>query len=107
MSFYVYMLRCADRAFYVGHTDNLEVRLQGHQDGSFSGFTSSRRPVVLVFSEEFGTRIEALQAERQIKGWSRAKKLALISGDWKEIQLLSLRRKKPAGPHDENGPTDF
>src|SRR5947199_8168620 len=106
MSFHVYMLRCSDRALYAGHTDDLESRVQAHQDGSIQGFTSSRRPIALVWSQEFGARLEAIQAERQIKGWSRAKKLALIKSDWKEIQLLALRHSKPSEPSDTKGATD-
>ena len=76
------MLHGADRSFYVGHTDDLDARVGAHQSGRIPGYTSSRLPVKLVWADEFPTRYEALQAERQIKGWSRAKKLALIRGDW-------------------------
>ena len=86
MSFWAYMLHCADRSFYVGHTDDLDARLSAHQSASIPGYTSTRLPVTLVWSSEFPTRYEAIQAERQIKGWSRAKKLALIRGDWKPDQ---------------------
>lgn len=75
------MLKCSDGHFYVGHTDNLESRIAGHQSGLIGGYTRSRRPVELVWHQEFATRDEALAAERQIKGWSRAKKQALIVGD--------------------------
>jgi predicted GIY-YIG superfamily endonuclease len=92
MSFWVYMLRCADDSFYVGHTDDLERRLGQHVAGTFRGYTHSRRPVTLVYSAELPTRIEALEAERRIKGWSRAKKAALVREDWATI--LALARKK-------------
>jgi predicted GIY-YIG superfamily endonuclease len=95
MSFWVYMLRCADNSFYIGHTDNLETRIARHACGDCAGYTSSRRPVHLVYSQEFQTRDEALQAERQIKGWSRAKKQALIDGDWKHIQQLAWGKRNP------------
>jgi putative endonuclease len=88
MSFWTYMLHCADRTFYVGHTDDLDARIGAHQSGLIKGYTSTRLPVKLVWSDEFPTRYEALRAERQIKGWSRAKKLALIRGDWKAISAL-------------------
>ena len=91
MSFCVYMVRCVDDSFYVGHTEDLEARLVAHQEGSYDGYTKSRRPLQLVFSESFATREEALQAERQIKGWSRAKKAALIRGDWPAISRLAQR----------------
>ena len=89
MPFWTYRLRCSDDSFYVGHTDDLECRLAQHQDGSFGGYTSSRRPVTLIHSELFDTRDEAFLRERQIKGWSRAKKAALVRGDWTEVQRLS------------------
>lgn len=83
------MLKCADGLFYVGHTDDLESRFAGHQSGLTGAFTKNRRPVKLVWSQEFSTRDEALAAERQIKGWSRAKKKALIAGDWDLISRLA------------------
>ncbi len=89
MAFYTYLLRCADGKCYAGHTDNLEHRIAQHQSGMISGYTQHRRPVELVWSEYFQTRYEALSAERQIKGWSRAKKEALIKGDWHEISQLA------------------
>ncbi|MEX2648243.1 MAG: GIY-YIG nuclease family protein [Alphaproteobacteria bacterium] len=95
MSFWVYMLRCADSSFYVGHTDDLESRVAQHQSGSIPGWTERRRPVDLVHAAEFPTRVEALSAGRQIRGWRRAKKEALIAGDWAAISALGRRGKKP------------
>jgi predicted GIY-YIG superfamily endonuclease len=89
MSFWTYMLHCADGHFYVGHSDDIDARIGAHQSGLMPGFTSTRLPVTLVWSDEFPSRYEALQAERQIKGWSRAKKLALIRGDWPSISALA------------------
>jgi predicted GIY-YIG superfamily endonuclease len=89
MGFWTYMLHCADRTFYVGHTDDLEARVGAHQSGLIQGYTATRLPVVLVWSDEFPSRYEALAAERQIKGWGRAKKLALIRGDWNAIRALA------------------
>ena len=91
MSFWVYILRCADRSYYTGHTDNLEERIAKHQMGEIEGYTSTRRPVKLLFSEEFSTRAGALAVERRIKGWSRKKKEALIRGDWSEVSRLAQR----------------
>ena len=96
-SFYVYILRCNDGSYYVGHTDDLETRLALHADGSLRGYTLQRRPVQLVFAREFETREDALARERQIKGWSRAKKEALIRGDWPAVQRLSKRHGSSAG----------
>jgi tRNA/rRNA methyltransferase len=91
LSFYAYMLRCSDSSYYIGHTDALEQRIGQHQSGEIEGYTQGRRPVELVWSQDFTSRIEALEAERQIKGWTRAKKEALIRGDWEAIQLLARK----------------
>ena len=88
--FWAYMLQCADASYYVGHTEDLEYRLAQHLAGTFvTCYTYKRRPVHLVWSQVFDTRIEALEAERRIKGWSRAKKQALIGGDWGKINRLA------------------
>jgi len=90
-TFYVYMVLCSDGTIYTGHTDNLEARLRAHNDGRFRGYTYTRRPVRLIFHDQFRTRDDAFRAERQIKGWSRDKKPALANGDWELLQRLSLR----------------
>ena len=95
LAFYVYILRCADGSYYTGHTDNLEVRLAAHQSGEMKGYTFTRRPVALVFTEQFLPRQDAFERERQIKGWTRAKKEALIEGDWERLIELSRMRDKP------------
>jgi len=89
LSFYVYILKCADGRYYTGHSDALERRIAEHQSGGFCDFTSRRRPVELVWSENFGTRIEALEAEKRIKPWLRAKKEALIRGDWAAVSYFA------------------
>ena len=94
MSFWTYMLHCADRSLYVGHTDNLEGRVAMHAAGELPGYTRNRRPIHVVWSQEFPTRLEAIQAEQQVKGWSRAKKLALIRDDWARISELARNRKE-------------
>ncbi|GLV27534.1 hypothetical protein TomTYG75_00610 [Sphingobium sp. TomTYG75] len=94
MPFYTYMLHCSDRSFYTGHTDDLQTRIAQHEAGAVPGHTQNRRPVKLVWSQEFGTRMEALEAERQIKGWSRATKLALIREDWRLISTLARPKLK-------------
>ena len=91
MSFYTYMLLCSDGSYYAGHTDDLEARISAHQSGLLPGYTQRRRPVQLVWHQEFLERDQAFAAERQIKGWGRAKKEALIRGDWEAIQLLSRK----------------
>jgi predicted GIY-YIG superfamily endonuclease len=87
--FFVYMLRCSDKSYYVGHTDNIAKRLSEHRHGIVKGYTQTRLPVKLVYVNNFGTRNETRMAERQIKGWSRMKKQALIIGDWESIIKLS------------------
>ncbi len=93
MAFWAYILRCADGSYYTGHTDDLEHRLAQHQSGALPGYTHSRRPVDLFWTQEFPSRVEALQAELQIKPWSRAKKEALARADWSELS----RYAKPPG----------
>ena len=90
--FFVYMLRCADSSYYVGHTDDLEQRLAHHTAGSYCSYTLRRRPVELVYSCEFASRDDAFERERQLKGWCRAKKEALIKGDWALLKALAKRR---------------
>ena len=93
MSFWAYILRCADGSFYVGHTDDLDVRIGQHQSGLIPGYTQKRRPLTLVWSDEFPERDQAFAAERQIKGWSRLKKQALIDGNWAAISRLAKKAK--------------
>ena len=87
--FFVYMLKCRDGSYYIGHTDDIEKRIAEHNDGSIKCYTQSRLPVKVVYTKDFATRDEALIAERQIKGWSRIKKEALIRDDWDMIKKLS------------------
>ena len=94
MGAFVYMLRCADKSFYVGSAtgDDLTKRIAEHQSGAYPGYTWSRRPVTLVWSEHFERITDAIAAERKIKGWSRAKKQALTKGEWDSVKSLSRRR---------------
>lgn len=89
------MLRCNDASFYVGHTDDLERRVAEQLHGEQPCYTRSRRPVELVWSQEFATREEALATERQIKGWGRAKKEALILNDWLAIRRHAWGARHP------------
>ena len=100
---WAYMLHCRGGKFYTGHTDDLERRVAEHETGALPCFTTEYLPVKLVWSQDFGTREEALRAERQIKGWSRKKKLALIRGDWAEISRLA---KGKSGPSTSSGRTE-
>ena len=104
MSFYVYILKCADGSYYMGHTDNMELRLAQHHKGEISGYTTSRMPLALVHVETFPTRDEAFRAERQIKGWSRRKKEALVDKDWERLKALSKNsQSKTALAHPSTG----
>ena len=94
MGAFVYILECSDRSYYVGSAtgDDLTKRIAEHEAGVYSGYTSTRRPVTLVWSEHFERITDAIAVERKIKGWSRGKKQALIRGDWISVQSLSRRR---------------
>jgi putative endonuclease len=89
----VYIVHCVDGSYYTGVTNNLERRLSEHNDGMDPcSYTHSRRPVCLVYSEEFGDIEDAIDAEKQIKGWSRKKKEALIQGDLLLLEFHAKRR---------------
>jgi predicted GIY-YIG superfamily endonuclease len=96
MPFWTYMLHCRGGAFYTDHTDDLEHRIAQHKAGLGGAFTAERLPVELVWSNEFPTRQEAFEAERRIKGWSRAKKMALIRGDWSAISAHAMKKDGPS-----------
>jgi len=96
MPFWAYMLHCRGGAYYTGHTDNIDQRVAQHKSGLIPGFTADRLPVELVWSQEFPSRQEAFEAERRIKGWSRAKKAALIRGDWTGISRLAKKKDSPS-----------
>ena len=90
MNIYVYMLRCADSSYYVGLTRaGLEKRIGEHNSGVFKGYTSSRLPVELVWHQNFQRLTDAISCERQLKGWRRAKKEALIRGDFDALPDLA------------------
>ncbi len=102
MGAYVYILECADGRFYVGSTrGSLEKRVAEHNDGTYGGYTKSRRPVRLAFSEQFENITDAIAAERQLKGWSKAKKIALIRGDFTALRGAS--RNRTEHPHPSTG----
>lgn len=99
MSYYVYILKCSDSSYYTGSTDDISRRLYEHiSSGNTKSYTYRRRPVQLIWCDEYPTKYEALTHEHQIKSWSRKKKEALIKNDWQglhEIVLAErLNRKK-------------
>ena len=105
MPSWAYMLRCADGSFYTGCTTDLDTRLGQHQRGEIPGYTASRRPVELVWAEEFQHIDDAIAAERRIKGWSRAKKMALVTGDWERISRLASRARRLEDPPSNPPPS--
>jgi len=90
--YYVYMLLCGDGSYYIGVTNNLDLRVAQHQDGADTHcYTFLRRPLSLVYATEFDDPNRAISWEKQLKGWSRKKKQALADSDWEQIKLLSRR----------------
>ncbi|RUM18891.1 GIY-YIG nuclease family protein [Rhizobium vallis] len=88
----VYILRCSDGSYYTGLTkQEIEARVWEHNAGIYDGYTAKRRPVELVFTETYDRIIDAIARERQIKGWSRRKKEALIAMDYEALPALSKR----------------
>ena len=95
MPYFVYILKCADGSYYTGSASDLSRRLTEHQDGLGPGsYSFPRRPVELVWCEEVEARNEALQHEHQIKGWTRAKKEALIRNDFQRVhEIVKMERR--------------
>ena len=97
---FCYILRCADGSYYVGSTHDLAARLSKHTEGSASQYTAARRPVSLVFSEALASTDEARARERQIKGWTRGKKEALINANRAGMKAMSrssaMKARRPA-----------
>ena len=98
---WLYILRCADGSYYIGTTRSpLDISVAQHNAGTFEGYTASRRPVELIFSQWFDQITDAIENERQLKKWSRAKKEALIRGDFASLQQLAKRKS----PHPSRRP---
>jgi len=89
---WVYMVECSDGSFYVGSTWNLENRLVKHNNGTGARYTARRRPVTLVWCADYERVDDAFTVEKQIQGWSRAKRIALIEGRFDDLPLLAKRR---------------
>lgn len=92
---YLYILKCADGTYYTGSTKDIELRLQQHQAGEGSSYTKRRLPVKLIYVEEFPRVDEAFYREKQVQGWSRKKKDALIGGKLHELPSLSQKQIDP------------
>ncbi|NHN57014.1 GIY-YIG nuclease family protein [Calidifontibacter sp. DB0510] len=91
---WTYMLRCGDGSYYVGSTRNLEQRLDQHSSGLGSRYTSTRLPVELVWCIEYDNVGDAYCMEKRIQGWSRAKREALIAGDYERLPALSRNHRR-------------
>jgi len=89
---WMYILECSDSSYYTGSTKDIERRLEQHQNGEGANYTKKRLPVKLIYFEEFDRIDWAFNREKQIQGWNRAKKQALINGD--NIQLKNLSECK-------------
>ena len=88
--YYVYILECSDNSYYTGITNDLSKRLEQHQEGTKKdAYTYKRRPVTLKFHQDFNDVLQAIYFEKKIKRWTRAKKKALIDGDWDMLQILA------------------
>jgi len=94
-NYFVYVLECSDGSYYVGVTNDFEIRLEQHNNGTNrTAYTYSRRPVVLKYYQRFDFIEHAIEFEKQLKGWSRKKKEALFEENWEEIKRLSNLKKK-------------
>ncbi len=89
MKGYVYILQCSDGSYYTGSTIDLDKRIQEHQDGRGANHTKKRLPVKLVYAEEYLNIASAFEREKQIQGWSRVKKEALINGEFGVLPNLA------------------
>ena len=94
---FIYILRCADDSYYVGHAEEVHGRVAAHNAGEDARWTAACRPVTLVHQESHESLAQAMQRERQIKGWTRAKKAALIAGNAAELDRLSACHKIKSG----------
>ncbi len=98
MKGYMYILKCANGAYYTGSTINLEARLDQHQNGEGANFTKKHLPVELIYFEEFQRIDEAFYREKQVQGWSRKKKEALIKGEYQKLPELSKNYTQHGSP---------
>ena len=106
LPFYMYILKCFDGLYYVGHTDDIKKKIAMHNEGNVTIFTQRRLPIELVFMQDFATRAEAIEMEQRVKGWSRKKKEALINGNWNELIRLSRSNTKTNNPSTSSGRTE-
>jgi putative endonuclease len=86
----MYILLCADGSYYTGSTWNLEKRLWQHQNGEGANHTRKHLPVKLVYCETYERISDAFAREKQVQGWSRKKKEALMAEDANELHRLAV-----------------
>ena len=98
MAAWVYILKCRDGSYYTGCTTSLEQRIGQHKAGTFSGYTSMRLPVEVVWCAEFQDIHDAISYERRLKRWTRAKKEAVINGEWDRLPILARNRQHHPAP---------
>lgn len=97
----MYILKCADGSYYTGSTNNLDMRIAEHQSGEGANYTKTRLPVELVYCEEFSRIEDAFLREKQVQGWSRKKKEALMQGHFDRLSDLARSKKARAAPIPE------
>ncbi len=103
MTGYVYILECSDGSYYTGSTTKIELRLWQHENGQGANYTRKHLPVKLVFLDSFERIDEAFAREKQIQGWSRKKKEALIQGDFNRLHELARCRNSSAFDFESPG----
>jgi putative endonuclease len=93
--YFVYILKCADGSYYTGITNDVDRRFEEHQSGyNPKAYTFRRRPLELVFYLDFPDPVQAIDFEKQVKGWTRKKKEAIIRGDWESLKELAACKNK-------------
>ena len=95
---FMYILECSDGSYYVGSTGNIHARFEQHQKGLGAEYTKHRLPVKLVYCRETPSVAQAFAWEKKVQGWSRAKRQALIRGDWDALPGLSKRKTRQVRP---------
>jgi putative endonuclease len=99
---FMYILQCSDGTYYVGSTKNLELRLQQHQNGEGANYTKKRLPVFLKYYEIYGRIDHAFYREKQVQGWSRKKREALINGEFEKLPELSQNNQDVVRSNENN-----
>ncbi|MGV1034512.1 MAG: GIY-YIG nuclease family protein [Microbacteriaceae bacterium] len=100
---YVYMLKCADGTLYVGSTRDLDARLLQHQTGQGAKYTKRRLPVELVWCSEYDSIADAFAFEKQLQGWSHAKRMLVVNGQWGNLEGWAKRHPSRANRKDLEG----